>query len=190
MTLTATTQHRSHGELDCADAEAILHETTLQNADLRARLSLALETQATLEHHLDSLRLDTDRLRALLADLTAKNTDLANDRDGLAEQVKLINDELAALEADAVPPGSLLFAALTREEMVAEYRRASRINRGPLPPAVTDAIDAAREDIIEAMTTTGREALTAVIRREVRRRRRAQNRTTTGTRRAATGTRR
>lgn len=164
----------SHGDLDCVDAETMLHEVTMENAHLRARLATVLADRAAMESEIDLMRLDGDRLRALLSDVSTKNTHLTEERDDLTAQVKFLNEELAAVEADAVPEGTLLFAALAREEMVAQYRRASRITRGPLPPSVLAVVDGAREEIAEAMREAGREALKVVVGREVRRRRRVQ----------------
>lgn len=179
----------AHGELDCADAETMLAEATHENGNLHQQITGLINTHVSMEHEMDLVRLERDRLRALLDDITRKQDILANERDDLAGQVKYLNEELAAVESDVVPEGTLMFAALSREEMVAEYRRASRITRGPLPPSVLAAVEAGRESIVEAMTETGRAALVAVVRREVRRRARA--RSTTPARRAsrATGTR-
>lgn len=170
-----TTSH-THGGLDCADAEAILHDATTEAADLRARLAMALQAHDDLLRQNDVLRLEGDRLRALHDDTSAKNRSLADERDGLIEQVKFLGDELNALEADAVPEGTLVYGVVAREEMVRQYRTASRINRGPVPPSVIDAVEAARDDIAETMAAAGRAAVNDIVVRAVRRRRRAQNR--------------
>lgn len=172
MTLATAAMTGTHGELDCADAEAMLHEATMENGNLRTRLTFALESQDVMESETDSMRLDSNRVRALLADVTRKNAHLIDERDDLAAQNKFLHEELAATETDAVPEGTMLFATLARQEMVAEYRSASRVTRGPLPPSVTTAVDQAGTEITSAMTEAGREAMKAVIRREVRRRRR------------------
>jgi hypothetical protein len=173
MSVTMNTDTHAHGELDCADAEALLHDTMLEAGDLRLRLERTTQSDEMRDAEMANLRAEADRLHALLRDVTAKNTSLAIERDGLAVQNKYLAEELAAVEADAVPEGTLLFAPIPRDFMVAQYRRASRIGRGPLPPSVTAAVESAHESIVEAMTTAGQDAVTAVVRREVRRRRRA-----------------
>lgn len=165
---------RTHGELDCADAEALLHENTVENSDLRARLTLAKQAQRDAEEHLDLARLEADRLRALLDDVNLKNAKVANERDSMAAQIKFLHEELAALETDALPQGTLVYGALPQTMLTTEYRAVSRITRGPLPPAITAAVTEAKDTITEAMVEAGREALVAVVRREVRRRRRAR----------------
>lgn len=158
-----------HGELACDDTEALLHETMQEVAELRERLDRR-------EMEMQNLRAENDRVLALMRDVSAKNTTLATERDDLAVQNKYLSEELIAAESDTVPEGTLLFAPIARDFMVAQYRAASRINRGPLPPSVTAAVESAYEDIIEAMSAAGQAALTGVVRREVRRRRRAASR--------------
>lgn len=156
-----------HDDLACVDIDLLLTEATDEVARLK---EILLATEAALvssEHR-------ADMLGSLNTDLSKRYQKVTEDRDALAVQVKMVHDELAAAEKDALPADTLTYAALPRDLMVSTYRSASRITRGPLPPAVVSAVEAAREEIEEAMTVAGRSALDAVVRREVRRRRRNQ----------------
>lgn len=166
----------AHGGLDCGDAEAILAESTAEAAALRAELDSLRDQRDQALREADTVRLEASRLRALFDDVSRKNTSLINERDDLAAQVKYVNEELAALEQDAVPEGTMVYGTVSREQMVAMYRQVSRIARGPLPPAVVDAVHDGHADIVASMETAGREALSVIIRREVRRRRRQARR--------------
>lgn len=183
MTTAMDVASRAHGELTCEDAEALLHDTTANVDSLRAQNAVTLQTNDDQLRQIDLLRVEADRLRALLDDVSAKNRNLAEERDGLKEQNLLLHEELAAVEPYLIPEDTIVFGAVSRDHMVAEYRRASRITRGPLPPSVVQAVESSFAEVSEVMAEAGAEAVATIVRREVRRRRRAQGRTATPTRR-------
>lgn len=170
-----------HDDLACADIDLLLTEATDEVARLKEMLLATEAALITSQSALHSSEHRADMLGSLNADLSKRYQKVTEDRDALAVQVKMVHDELTAAEKDALPADTLTHAALPRDLMVSTYRSASRITRGPLPPAVVSAVEAAREEICAAMTTAGQATLDTVVRREVRRRRRTQRPARTGT---------
>lgn len=164
---------RPHGDIDCVDTESLLHAATMENHDLRATVHAYTTASASNLHEIESLRLDAVRLRHLIADLNDKANLVSSERDSLREQVTVLSEELKYAEKAATPEGTLLYASLPLEQVTQIYRQASRIARGPLPPAVLAEIDRDRDRIVADMTEAGTHALTLAIRRVVRRRRAA-----------------
>lgn len=157
----------AHGELGCADVEVMFAESASENASLRRQLAEETDRRESAEHR-------AAMLTSLLEELSSKAALSATKRDDMAAQVKMLHEEMAVLEAEAIPEDTLVFAAVARDQMVAEYRRVSRVTRGPLPPSVIAAVETGTDSIVEAMLAAGSEALTVLMRREVRRRRRNQ----------------
>lgn len=168
MTTLRADQH-THGDLVCLDVDLLLTDAAQEIAALKARLAEA-ESQAAAAHH------RADMALALNAETDKRYTVVREERDGLAEQVKILNEELAAAEKDAVPAGTLAYGTVAQALVLSTYRRVSRVSRGPAPRSVADAVQAAVPEIGAAMEDVGRECVEAVIRREVRRRRRAARR--------------
>lgn len=167
------TAERPHGELDCADMESLLASATVENGELRAQNGIfAAAADANLAE-IESLRHEMGRLRALLREVSDKADIVASERDSLQVQVDVLTQEYMLAEKAATPEGTLLFAALPDSLVTSTYRQVSRIRRGPLPPVVRQEVVAARADVVAAMTEAGEAAVTAVVRRVVRRRRRS-----------------
>lgn len=180
--MTVDVNIRAHGEIDCADAETLLQGALLDLADARARLALYESVGGAAGEETDRLRaivgdleFENARLRHLLEDHVRKSTKVAEERDDYRTQVKYLAEELAATEAGQVPDGTWAFAPIAEAEVMAAYRRISRITRGPLPPAIRTALEEGKEVILAAMAQTGSEEVTVLLRREVRRRRRARS---------------
>jgi predicted nuclease with TOPRIM domain len=186
MTETDTTVS-IHGEVSCADTEAILAETIAENDGLRDENAMLKSADAARQAEMDALRMESARTRALLAEMRKKMGNISDERSGMDSQVKFLLDELEAAERDAVPADSFTFAVIAQSEVVSTYRAASRITRGPLPPAITEAVQAAAPAIREAMEAAGQAELSKVVAREVRRRRRAQGGAARGAARRAPG---
>lgn len=168
MTTMGTAEH-THGDLVCLDVDLLLNDAAQEIADLKARLADAQAEAATAHHRADmalSLSTETDKRYNVVRD----------ERDALAEQVKILNEELVVAEKDAIPVNTLVYGTLGQDLLLSTYRRVSRVSRGPAPRSVTEAVQAAVPDVRAAMETAGREAVEAVVRREVRRRRRAARR--------------
>lgn len=168
---------RPHGELDCIDAEAILAETTTENRGLRTDNAVLAEANSALRATNDLLLAENRRLISLANSYADKYGTIADDRDSLAEQVDMLTEEYMAVEESMLPEGTVTYEALTDSEVTAAYRATSRICRGPVPPAIREAV-AATTEIRDAMSQAKSEALLNLMRREVRRRRRAQSRST------------
>lgn len=164
-----------HGENTCADVEAML-------TDALDESRMVIAADAARQAEMDMLRMEVTRTRALMGEMRKKVGNLADQREGMDDQVAILYAELEAAERDAVPADSLTFAVISRSEVLAAYRAASKVTRGPLPPAVAAAVDAATEEIREAMAEAGRAALTAAVTRAVRARNVSQGRTPTGRR--------
>lgn len=168
MSLMSTTE-QTHGDLACLDVDLLLNDAAQEIAELKARLAES-EAQAAAAHH------RADMALSLNAETDKRYTMVRDERDALAEQVKIVNEELAAAEKDAIPAGTLAYGTLPHDLLLSTYRRVSRVNRGPAPRSVTEAVHNAVPDVRAAMEAAGREIVEATIRREVRRRRRAARR--------------
>ena len=166
----------THDDLDCPDVNVLLSEASDQLREAAEQIATLQAQAAATEALLSATERRATMLAALNEDLTKQYRKISDDRGSLSVQVSILHEELAAAEKDAVPVNSLLFSALPREQVTAIYRRVSRVTRGPLPPSVLSAVDAASADIVDAMAAAGTEALEATIRREVRRRRRTATR--------------
>lgn len=173
-----------HGELGCAEVDLLLTEVMTEadrvqaeNDALRDQNALYRRTDEARQVEMDQLRAESVRLRALVGDMGTKMRKARDNADGADSQVAMLLSELEAAEAAAVPMDTLLYATLTRAEMTTLYRQASKITRGPLPPAVNEAVSAAENDIRAAMVAAGQDALAKTIRTAVRRRRAAQKKT-------------
>ena len=168
MTLLQAAE-RTHDELGCLDVDLLLGDVMAENAALKVRL-VELGQQVAAERHraemAQSLHLETEK-RFRVAD---------EDREALAAQVKILHEELTVTEKDALPVGTVVYGTVSRDEVLGIYRRVSRIFRGPAPHCVSDAVESAAADVRAAMEAAGREAVEVVVRREVRRRRRASRR--------------
>lgn len=178
LTLVTEQDIAPHGDLECADVEALMAEATESANQSRARADFLATQLAAAEAEANHLRTERARLIALVNAIQSKHTLIADDRDSLVEQVDLLTDEITAMDQALIPEGSVLFAALTNDEVRSTYREVSRVSRGPLPPAIHDAVRAERALVEDAMRTAGQEALRSVIRRAVRRRRDQARRST------------
>jgi chromosome segregation ATPase len=168
--MTATTA-RIHDGLACHDVEALLAETSADNEVLRDRLGAYEAADAARQVEMDDLRAEAERIRAVLTDLRKKTHGALDERGALDEQMHILLTELQAAEQAAVPADTLAAATVSHADLLARYRRASLVTRGPLPPSVTAAVQNSLSDIQEAMVEAGQAALEEVVRREVRRRR-------------------
>lgn len=168
MSTTRTAEH-THGDLVCLDVDLLLNDAAQEIAELKARLADA-EAQTAAAHH------RADMVMSLNAETDKRYTVVRDERDALAEQVKILNEELAAAEKDAIPMGTLTYGTVPQDLLMSTYRHVSRVSRGPAPRSVTEAVQAAVPEVRAAMEAAGREAVETVVRREVRRRRRAARR--------------
>lgn len=160
---------RTHDDLACLDVDLLLGEAMTENAHLKARL-------ADMEERLASALHRAEMAQALNAETDKRFTASESERRMLADQVKILHVELTAAEKDALPANTLAYGAVSRDLVTSTYRRISRVSRGPVPTSVTAAAEAAAADMAAAMENAGREVVEGVIRREVRRRRRAARR--------------
>lgn len=152
-----------HDGATCTDIEALLAEATMEIDILRSRLDDE-----------DRLRREVTQSRALVSDLRKRLDHESDTSAALKQQNAILLDELQAAEADTIEPGSLTHAAIDGGQVTALYRQVSRITRGPVPPAILTATQQAAPSIAEAMHETGIKMLAEIVRREHRRRRRAQ----------------
>ena len=172
-----------HGDLECADVEAMVADFAataeaerITAQEMRAELDAALASLATAHADIEHLRIERQRLIALVNTHQAKHGDLADDRDSLAEQVQILAAELDATEEYTLPEDTLLHATITETDLRQAYRAASRVTRGPLPPSIAQAVHEESQAIVTAMQDAAQQVLADVVRRAVRRRRRAQAR--------------
>ena len=163
-----------HGELGCAEVEGLLTETMLDNDVLREQVSMYERSDATRQHEMDMLRSEAVRLRALVGDMGKKMRNAVDSSHGTASQIEILLAELDAAEAAAVPVGTLVAATVSVEQMTVAYRAASRVMRGPLPPAVVAAVRENETTIQAAMDEAGAAALVKVVKAAVRRRKAAK----------------
>lgn len=163
------TDERTHDDLGCPDVDLLLNEAMTENAHLKARLAQVEADLASVRHRAEmaeALRTETDK-RFGVAE---------SERRMLAEQVTLLDKELAVAEKDAIPADTLTYGAVSRDLVTTIYRQTSRVARGPVPRSVMAAVESALPDVTAAMQDAGRDAVLSVVRREVRRRRRAARR--------------
>ena len=172
-----------HGDLECADVEAMVADFAataeaerITAQETRAELDAALNSLATAHADIEHLRIERQRLIALVNTHQAKHGDLADDRDSLAEQVQILAAELDAAETCALPEGTVLHATISEADVRQAYRAASRVTRGPLPPSITQAVNDESQAIVTAMQEAAQQVLADIVRRAVRRRRRARAR--------------
>ena len=166
----------THDDLACLDVDLLLTEAMTEIADLKASRDHLRSRVTELEERLAAALHRAEMAQSLHAETDKRFSAVSSDRRMLAEQVTLLHEELLAAEKDALPADTLAHAVVSRDHVLALYRRLSRVSRGPVPRSVTAAVEAALADVSAAMENAGREALEGVVRREVRRRRRATRR--------------
>jgi hypothetical protein len=163
----ATDQVDPHGDVACADVEAMLAEAVADADAAREEVAMLRAADAARQADMDAVREEVTRVRALLAEYReAAGRSLAFDGD-LESQVEMVLGELAAAEAVAVPAGTVVLGTLRRADVTAAYRAESRVTRGTVPPSVVEAVQEAQEEIAEAMIVAGRAAARRVVAAEV-----------------------
>jgi len=162
----------AHGDLDCGTVESLLTEAVHDVEVLRDEVTEVTRVDSARSAELDALRSSNNLMQALVNDLRKKVEGLQGENAALTSQVSIMFDELAAAERDTLPTGTVTFASVTTTHVVDMYRRISRVNRGPVPPSVHAAVEAAAATIREVMHEAGQVETEKVVRREVRRRRR------------------
>jgi hypothetical protein len=166
----------AHGELGCADVEALLTEAVIESDTLRDQVAMYEQMDRSRQADMDEMALRCARLQALVGDVSKKMRRAVDTKEGSASQIEMLLLELEAAEAAAVPEGTLMTATLSVDQMTALYRGASRVTRGPLPPAVVAAVKDAEGEIVAAMQAAGEEVLAKTVKSAVRRRKAAATR--------------
>ena len=166
--MTETHDSDVHGENTCADVEAMLTEVSEALDGARDENAMLMAADAARQAEMDALRLSSARRDALFAEMRKKVGNLSDQHEGLDTQVTILLKELEAAEADAVPADSLTHGIISHSEVVAAYRAASGVTRGPVPPVIAAAVEAAAETIRARMEEAGRAALAEAMTGAVR----------------------
>lgn len=117
---------------------------------------------------------EVERLRAQNAALQAQVTAGHKRSDTiryLEEQNDMLQEALILAERNARPEGTAFTADIPWDDIVAEYRHLSRVNRGPVPDDLRMVLADVEDDVREAMLEAAKPLITRAVRRVVRRRR-------------------